>query len=46
MKTLGLIGVMSFESSIEYYRLINESVRARLGGLSSAKIILRELNFP
>ena len=33
MKTIGLIGGMSWESSIEYYRIINEEVRAKLGGL-------------
>lgn len=33
MKTIGLIGGMSWESSIEYYRIINETVRDKLGGL-------------
>jgi aspartate/glutamate racemase len=37
MKTIGLIGGMSWESSIEYYRIINEAVRAKLGGFHSAK---------
>ncbi|HHA2651196.1 TPA: aspartate/glutamate racemase, partial [Stenotrophomonas maltophilia] len=36
MKTLGLIGGMSWESSAQYYRLINEEVRRRLGGAHSA----------
>lgn len=36
MKTIGLIGGMSWESSIEYYRIINETVHARLGGVHSA----------
>ena len=45
MKTLGLIGGMSWESTIPYYRVINESVRERLGGLHSAPIILYSLEF-
>jgi aspartate racemase len=45
MKTIGLIGGMSCESSAEYYRLINESIRERLGGLNSAKVIMNSLNF-
>lgn len=40
MKTIGLIGGMSWESSLEYYRIINEFVRDKLGGLHSAKIVL------
>ena len=40
MKTIGLIGGMSWESSALYYRIINEEVKARLGGLHSAKCIL------
>ncbi len=36
MKTIGLLGGMSWESTIPYYRLINEGVKARLGGLHSA----------
>ncbi|MFC1635006.1 aspartate/glutamate racemase family protein [Planctomycetota bacterium] len=40
MKTIGLIGGMSWESSLEYYRIINECVRDQLGGLHSAKIVL------
>ncbi|TFG65324.1 MAG: aspartate/glutamate racemase family protein [Gemmatimonadales bacterium] len=40
MKTIGLIGGMSWESTVHYYRIINESVRDALGGLHSAKIVL------
>ena len=40
MKTIGLIGGMSWESTIPYYRLINEAVKSRLGGLHSARLIL------
>jgi aspartate racemase len=45
MKTIGLIGGMSWESTIPYYREINEVIRARLGGLHSAKIILHSVDF-
>ncbi|TDQ37288.1 aspartate/glutamate racemase family protein [Thiopseudomonas denitrificans] len=45
MKTIGLIGGMSWESTIPYYRQINETVKARLGGLHSAKIILYSVDF-
>lgn len=45
MKTIGLIGGMSWESTVPYYREINETVRARLGGLHSAKIILHSVDF-
>jgi len=45
LKTIGLIGGMSWESSLEYYRIINETVRDRLGKLYSAKIIMYSLNF-
>jgi aspartate racemase len=45
MKTIGLIGGMSWESSLEYYRLINEGVKARLGGLHSAKCIMLSVDF-
>jgi aspartate racemase len=45
MKTMGLIGGMSWESSIEYYRIINETVRAKLGGLHSAKSIMYSVDF-
>ncbi len=45
MKTIGLIGGMSWESSIEYYRIINETVRAKLGGLHSAKSMMYSVDF-
>lgn len=45
MKTIGLIGGMSWESTIPYYRIINEAVRDRLGGLHSARIILHSVEF-
>jgi aspartate racemase len=45
MKTIGLIGGMSWESSLEYYRLINEGVKARLGGLHSAKSVMVSVDF-
>lgn len=45
MKTIGLIGGMSWESSLEYYRILNETTRARLGGLHSAKCILYSVDF-
>jgi aspartate racemase len=44
-KTIGLIGGMSWESSSEYYRLLNETVRAKSGGLSSAPCILLSVDF-
>lgn len=45
MKTIGLLGGMSWESSIEYYRIINEVVRDKLGGLHSAKSVMYSVNF-
>ena len=45
MKTIGLIGGMSWESSSEYYRIINETVKAKLGGLHSAKSIMVSVDF-
>jgi aspartate racemase len=45
MKTIGLIGGMSWESSLEYYRLINEYVRDKLGGLHSAKVVMVSFDF-
>lgn len=45
MKTIGLIGGMSWESSIEYYRILNETVRDQLGGLHSARCIMTSLDF-
>jgi len=45
MKTIGLIGGMSWESSAEYYRIINERVRASLGGLHSARVLMLSVDF-
>lgn len=45
MKTLGLIGGTSWLSTVDYYRIINQQVNERLGGLNSAKIFLYSLNF-
>jgi len=45
MKTIGLIGGMSWESSIEYYRIINQEVRSALGGVHSAKSVMVSLDF-
>jgi aspartate racemase len=45
VKTLGLIGGMSWESTVPYYRLINEGVKARLGGLHSARLLLYSVDF-
>ncbi|MGF1516617.1 MAG: aspartate/glutamate racemase family protein [Nodosilinea sp.] len=45
MKTIGLIGGMSWESSLEYYRILNQTTRDHLGGLHSAKIILFSVDF-
>lgn len=45
MKTIGLIGGMSWESTVPYYSIINEIVREKLGGLHSAQIILYSLEF-
>ena len=45
MKTIGLIGGMSWESSLIYYRLINKAVKERLGGLHSAKCIMYSVDF-
>ena len=45
MKTIGLIGGMSWESSAEYYRLINEEVRNRLGSTHSAKSLMWSMDF-
>ncbi|EEQ14951.1 putative aspartate/glutamate racemase [Yersinia frederiksenii] len=45
MKILGLIGGMSWESTIPYYRMINQQVKEQLGGLHSAKIILYSVDF-
>ena len=45
LKTIGMIGGMSWESSAEYYRQINEGVKRQLGGLHSAKVILFSVDF-
>jgi aspartate racemase len=45
MKTIGLIGGMSWESTLPYYRQINEAVRERLGGLHSARLLLYSVDF-
>ncbi|QXE18166.1 aspartate/glutamate racemase family protein [Clostridium sp. 001] len=45
MKKIGLIGGMSFESTLEYYRIINETVKKTLGGLHSAECILYSVDF-
>ena len=45
MRTIGLLGGMSWESSAEYYRLLNELVRERLGGLHSARCVLVSVDF-
>ena len=45
MKRIGLLGGMSWESSIEYERMINEGVRARLGGVHSADLLIRSYDF-
>ena len=45
MKTIGLIGGMSWESTVTYYEVVNEVVKERLGGLNSAKVLLYSVNF-
>ena len=45
MKVIGLIGGMSWNSTLEYYRLINEGVSSKLGGFHSARIVLYSLDF-
>ena len=45
MKTIGLLGGMTCESSVEYYRLINEGVRRRLGGIHSAQSLMCSVDF-
>ena len=45
MKTIGLLGGMSWESTASYYNAINEGIKVRLGGLHSAKIVLYSLDF-
>ena len=45
MKTIGLLGGMSWESTLEYYKALNQGVREKLGGLHSAKIVLHSVDF-
>jgi len=45
MKTIGLIGGMSWESTVPYYRQVNEGIKVRLGGLHSAKVVLYSVDF-
>ena len=45
MKTIGLIGGMSWESTIPYYKIINEEISKKLGGLHSAKIVMYSVDF-
>ncbi len=45
MKTIGLIGGMSWESTANYYQIINREVKARLGGLHSGKVCLYSVDF-
>jgi aspartate racemase len=45
MRTIGLLGGMSWESSVEYYRIINTEVRRRLGGTASAELVMYSFDF-
>ena len=45
MKTIGMIGGMSWESSLEYYRIVNEAIKDRLGGLHSARCVMYSVDF-
>ena len=45
MKTIGLIGGMSWESSLEYYKIVNETVKEKLGGLHSCKCLMYSVDF-
>ncbi len=45
MKTIGMIGGMSWESSLEYYRIVNETVKERLGGFHSARCVMYSVDF-
>lgn len=45
MKTIGMIGGLSWESSLEYYRIVNQEVKARLGGLHSAQTLMYSFDF-
>jgi aspartate racemase len=45
MRTIGILGGMSWESSVEYERIMNEAVRERLGGVHSADLLIRSYDF-
>jgi aspartate racemase len=45
MKTIGLVGGMSWESTLEYYRIINETIKEKLGGFHSAKLVMYSVDF-
>ena len=45
MKRIGLLGGMSWESTVTYYQMINEAVKRRLGGLHSAELVLYSVDF-
>lgn len=45
MKTIGLIGGMSWESTVTYYEIINRTIKEKLGGLHSGKIVLFSVDF-
>ncbi len=45
MKTIGLLGGMSWESTVTYYRIVNEAIKSELGGLHSAKVLLYSVDF-
>jgi aspartate racemase len=45
MKTIGLLGGMSWESTVTYYQIVNETIKSRLGGLHSAKVVLYSVDF-
>lgn len=45
MKTIGLLGGMSWESTLEYYKMINEGIKEKVGGLHSAKIAMVSVDF-
>ena len=45
MKTIGMIGGMSWESTVTYYQVVNEAVKRRLGGLHSARVLLYSVDF-
>ena len=45
MKTIGLIGGMSWQSTVHYYQILNETIHQKLGGLHSAKVLLYSIDF-